>query len=49
MRLPERSTLLTLLALAVAAALVLSETIALREAGRRLRAQEAAERAARGP
>jgi hypothetical protein len=47
MRRVERSTVLTLVALALAAALVLTETIALRDAGRRLRAQEAAERAAR--
>ncbi len=43
----DRSTVLTLLALALATAFVLAETVALRDAGQRLRAQEAAERAAR--
>jgi hypothetical protein len=38
---------LTWLALALAVGFVLAETVALRDAGRRLRAQEAAERAAR--
>lgn len=39
--------MLSWLALALAVGFVLAETVALRDAGRRLRAQEAAERAAR--
>jgi hypothetical protein len=47
MKRPDRLTLLTWLAIAVAVAAVLAEGIALRDAGQRLRAQEAAEAAAR--
>ncbi len=43
----DRTTVLTWVAIALAVAFVLAETVALREAGRRLRAQEAAARAAR--
>ena len=47
MKRPDRLTLLTWLAIAVAVAAVLAEGVALRDAGQRLRAQEAAEAAAR--
>jgi hypothetical protein len=47
MKRPDRLTLLTWLAIAVAVAAVLAEGIALRDAGQRLRAQEAAEAEAR--
>ena len=43
----DRLTLATYAILLVAALLVLSEAVALRDAGRRLRAQEARERASR--
>ena len=44
----DRLTLATYAILILVTLLVLSEAVALREAGRRLRAQEAAERAASG-
>lgn len=46
-RRPDGLAVLTWLAIALATAAVLAETVALRDAGRRLRAQEAREAAAR--
>jgi hypothetical protein len=47
MKRPDRLTVLTWVAIAIAVAAVLAEGVALRDAGKRLRAQEAAEAAAR--